>query len=106
MLARLGDQKITGNRDFLAGGNSQSSTGALKDQVKLKISNRLDHRTDAFSAQHFPNLATILENRDRLQIGAEGALCGFLRPGTVSTKGRRLPAMFTLSHLCPSFLLQ
>ena len=94
------------SRDFLAGGNSQSLTETSEDQVKLRISNRLDHRTDAFSAQHFPNLATVLENRDRLQIWAECALRGFLRPGTVSTKGSRFPAMFTLSHLRPSFLPQ
>jgi hypothetical protein len=94
------------SRDFLEGGNSQSPTKALEDQVILRISNRLDQRTDAFSTQHFSNLATILENRDRLQVGAEGALRGFLRPGSVATKGRRLPAMFTLCHLRPSFLPQ
>jgi hypothetical protein len=106
ILAWVGDQKITVSRDFLEGGNPKSPTGTLEDQVKLKNSNRLDQRTDAFSTQHFPNLATILENRDCLQIGAEGAWRGFLRPGSVSTKGRRLPAMFTLRHLCPSFLPQ
>lgn len=78
----------------------------LEDPVKLKNSNRLNQCTDAFGAQHFPNLATILKNRDCLQIGMEGALCSLFRPGTIPTKGRRLTTMFTLRHLRPSFLTQ
>lgn len=61
-------------------------------------------RPYAFGAQHLADFPASLEDRDRLQIRFKRPAGGFLGPGTVSPKGRLLPAMLTLCHNYSSFL--
>ena len=58
----------------------------------------------ALGTQHLTYFAPLLVDRNRLQVRFKSPAGGFLRPGTVATKGRLLPAMLTLCHKRSSFL--
>jgi hypothetical protein len=74
--------------------------------IQIICSAGLHQGAQALGAQHLTNFAPILVNRNRLQIRLKGPAGGFLRPGTVATKGGRLPTILTLSHSNSSFLDQ
>ena len=71
--------------------------------MKCLLCSGLDHRADAAGAHNFANLATVLKNRDLLQIRFEGARGHFLRPRPIAAKSRFLTTYFTLRHLLTSF---
>lgn len=58
----------------------------------------LYHCADALGAQHSLDLVPILDDRHGLQVRAEDPPRGFIRPGTIVTKGGRFPAIRALCH--------
>ena len=64
----------------------------------IEQSSSLDQSADALGAQNLTDFAPILENTDRLEIRAESALGGFLRPRAVASKSSLFSAVCTGCH--------
>jgi hypothetical protein len=64
----------------------------------------LDHRSNAFCAQGFLNLAPVFDHGDFLQVGFESPVCCSQRETAVVTKGRCLATGIALCHFLFPFL--
>jgi hypothetical protein len=69
----------------------------------LDLSFGLNQCANALGAQHLAHHPSILEDADRLEVGAVGSLCRFLRPRAAATKGCLLTTICALSHITRSF---
>ena len=65
-----------------------------------------DQSAHALGAQNLAYLLPIRIDCHSLQIGTEGAPCGLIRPGAVTTEGCCFTTMCTFSHVATSFPAQ